>query len=932
MIGELLSAGESLSLGVCMESGHGGQWLARVRQALTQGFVADVSLVPVGISYDCPPQQDSLSQAGVRSLLRFVFSLLSGDHRGGVRIHFAQPFSLREMCDSGKCRVDGRRPLQELLLPVIQHNRMDSIFGQKDVSWLLPQSYLPELPLTEREMTIALTLHLMHSATSSMAVMSTSIVSCLILHKHRRGVRLSVLCRDICWLLEEILFRNTDVGFGGSLVGVVYFSLTLLRPHLLLAAVPPAGDPLLTARPEPHALLALSQHCELLTHVFIHEAVGACAVSAMLREVAGCGGGGGEMEFDVALGQEELTEKSLQLTHLLPAGLIPPCLTAHNFALDAVDSMVRCGILIMEEVPRDTPVCDFWRRQGVLSWTATDDTDQSDDSDCEEQIKRSYKENISRLRFYKLTEELELTKKDFFESASSMSRATLLPLQFAKCPTEGAVLGYRELTPAALTSHRVGVCDSTPHTPEEQSSAGQSAPRPPSKTEPPSSKTKHPSSTTKPPPSRTKSPSSRTKSPSSRTKPPPSKTKPPTSKTKPPPSKTKPPQSKTKPPPSTTKSPSSKTKPPPSTTKPPPSKTKPPPSKTKPPPSKTKPPQSKTKPPPSTTKPPPSKTKPPPSTTKSPSSKTKPPPSKTKPPTSKTKPPRSKTKPPPSTTKPPPSKTKHPPSKTKPPTSKPNPLPVKPNTLRVKPNTLRVKPNPLPVKPNPLPVKPNTLRVKPNTLRVKPNPSHTTKPPPSTTKPPPSTTKPPPSKTKPPPSKTKPPPSKTKPPPSKTKPPPSKTKLRPSKTKPPPSKTKPPPSKTKLRPSQTKPPPSQTKPPPSKTKPPPSKTKLRPSKTKPPPSKTKPPPSKTKPPPSKTKPPPSKTKPPPSKTKPPPSKTKPPPKSSSMKWVRMALRTLTDLGVLTEDRQREAVYLDASPVFLQPQNKQKLLHFVSQFL
>ncbi|XP_037391938.1 glycerol-3-phosphate acyltransferase 2, mitochondrial isoform X1 [Pygocentrus nattereri] len=390
LIGELLRAGESLSINVCVENGHGGQWLARVRQTVTQGLVPAVSLVPVGISYDCPPQQDTLPQASMWSVLRFVFSLLSGDHRGGVRIHFAQPFSLMEMCDSGKCRVDGRCPLQELLMPVIQHNRMDSIFGQKDVSWLLPPTYLPELPQAEREMTIALTLHLIHSVTSSMAVMSTGIVSCLILHKHRRGVRLSVLCKDVCWLLEEVLFRNFDVGFAGSLVEVVYFSLSLLCRHLLLAAVPPAGDPVLTARPEPNALLTLCQQCELLTLVFIHEAVGACAVSAMLREVAGCGGGG-EMEFDVVLGQEELTEKSLQLTHLLPVGLIPPCQTAHSFALDAVDSMVRCGILIMEEVPRATPVCDYWRRQGVLSWTATDDPDQSSDSDCEEQDKRSYK-------------------------------------------------------------------------------------------------------------------------------------------------------------------------------------------------------------------------------------------------------------------------------------------------------------------------------------------------------------------------------------------------------------------------------------------------------------------------------------------------------------------------------------------------------------
>ena len=48
----------------------------------------------------------------------------------------------------------------------------------------------------------------------------------------------------------------------------------------------------------------------------------ACAVSAMLSEVACCGDVG-EMEFDVALCQEELTDRALQLTHLLPAGYIP---------------------------------------------------------------------------------------------------------------------------------------------------------------------------------------------------------------------------------------------------------------------------------------------------------------------------------------------------------------------------------------------------------------------------------------------------------------------------------------------------------------------------------------------------------------------------------------------------------------------------------
>uniref|UniRef100_A0A673HIQ2 Glycerol-3-phosphate acyltransferase 2, mitochondrial-like n=1 Tax=Sinocyclocheilus rhinocerous TaxID=307959 RepID=A0A673HIQ2_9TELE len=383
-IGELLREGAAVSVVICASGGHSGQWLARVHQAISDGLVPDVSVVPVGISYDCLIK---LCHAGLMSALRFAVSLLKGDHRGSVRIHFAQAFSLKEMCESGKCRVDGGRPLQDLLLTAILHDRMDTIFSQKDVSWLLPPAVMPELSPADRQQTIALTLHLMYSSTTSMAVMSTSLVSCLLLHKHRKGVRVSVLCRDICWLLEEVLFRNTDVGYGGSLVGLVHHALSLLHPYLLLAAAPPTGEPIIAPRPDLDSLLILSQHCDLLTHVFIHEAVGACAVSAMLSEVVGCG----DLEFNVVLGQEELTEKSLQLTHLLSPGFIPPCQTAHGFALDVVDSMVRCGVLVMEEVQKDTPVCDFMKRQGVLSWAASDNPDQSSDSDCEEPDVRSYK-------------------------------------------------------------------------------------------------------------------------------------------------------------------------------------------------------------------------------------------------------------------------------------------------------------------------------------------------------------------------------------------------------------------------------------------------------------------------------------------------------------------------------------------------------------
>uniref|UniRef100_A0A3P8PJV1 GPAT/DHAPAT C-terminal domain-containing protein n=1 Tax=Astatotilapia calliptera TaxID=8154 RepID=A0A3P8PJV1_ASTCA len=396
LVRELLHEGQAISIGVSERSGLGGQWLARIRQLIKEGSVPDVSLVPVGISYDC-----------IYICVCWLWCLFCWRPEGSVRIHLAQPFSVKEMCESGRCRVDEWLPLQDLLLPVILNNRAGSAFGQRRVSWLLPSSYyaseLQEPSRSERNLSIAIILHLIFSATSCMAVMPTSLMSSLLLYKHRKGVSTSVLCRDVAWLTEELLFRNKDVGFGGSLTEVVHYSLSLLAPHLIIAAAPSKKDPLIVPCPSLAATLHLSYMAKTVTHAFISEAVGACAVSAMLCEVAHSGVSSsvrsdvegvevkGDTEFDVVLCQSELTARALQLCHLLPPGFMPPCQSSQSFALDAIDSLVRCGILIQEEVPRDVPICDFWKKQeGPLTWTTSDDPYHSD-SDCEEPDFCSYK-------------------------------------------------------------------------------------------------------------------------------------------------------------------------------------------------------------------------------------------------------------------------------------------------------------------------------------------------------------------------------------------------------------------------------------------------------------------------------------------------------------------------------------------------------------
>ncbi|XP_056889703.1 glycerol-3-phosphate acyltransferase 2, mitochondrial isoform X1 [Takifugu flavidus] len=405
LLGELLHEGQPISVGLSPESGQGGQWLASVTHLVRESSVTDVTVVPVGISYDCVPKTSK--QVGFGSVLLWLCSSLWRKSRGSVRIHFAQPFSLKEMCTLERWTVDKWRPLQDVLLPVVLKKRIDSGFGRRRMSWLLPSSYYPselqEPTELERDRLVAIILHLIFSATSCTAVMSTSLVSSLLLYRHRKGVSVSVLCRDVVWLTEEVLFRNKDVGFGGSVTHVVHYALSLLAPHLLIAAAPTWKDPFIACHPSLAATLHLSNQANIITHTFILEAVGACAVSAMLCEVVASGvsssvkSGGvdgekvkGDMDFDVVLCQSELIERALQLCHLLPPGFLPPCQSSQSFALDAVESLVRCGILVMEEIARSVPICDTWNKDGMLKWSTSDDPYQSD-TDCDEQEQHSYK-------------------------------------------------------------------------------------------------------------------------------------------------------------------------------------------------------------------------------------------------------------------------------------------------------------------------------------------------------------------------------------------------------------------------------------------------------------------------------------------------------------------------------------------------------------
>uniref|UniRef100_A0A8C5S7M0 Glycerol-3-phosphate acyltransferase 1, mitochondrial n=1 Tax=Laticauda laticaudata TaxID=8630 RepID=A0A8C5S7M0_LATLA len=179
--------------------------LSVVVDALYSNAAPDVLIIPVGISYDRiieghytgeqlgkPKKNESLW-----SVARGVFRMLQKNY-GCVRVDFAQPFSLKEYLD---CQNQKPLPvplsLEHTLLPAILSSRPNYIVGESSETALLDSKDLSCEPL-RRQLIANLAEHVMFTANKSCAVMSTHIVACLLLYRHRQ-VRL------LCFSIEEVI-------------------------------------------------------------------------------------------------------------------------------------------------------------------------------------------------------------------------------------------------------------------------------------------------------------------------------------------------------------------------------------------------------------------------------------------------------------------------------------------------------------------------------------------------------------------------------------------------------------------------------------------------------------------------------------------------------------------------------------------------------
>uniref|UniRef100_A0A4W6BRR8 Glycerol-3-phosphate acyltransferase 1, mitochondrial n=1 Tax=Lates calcarifer TaxID=8187 RepID=A0A4W6BRR8_LATCA len=311
--------------------------LSIVVDTLHTGSIPDVLVVPVGISYDRIIEGNYNSeQLGKPKKNESLWGIACGVFRmlrknyGCVRVDFNQPFSLKEYLSTQRSRhIPPPESLEHTLMPTI---------------------------------------------ISSSAIMSTHIVACLLLYRHRQGVVLSKLVEDFFNMKEEILSRDFDLGFSGNSEDVVMRALHLLGNCVnVTSSANRNGEFTIAPSQTVPALFELNFYSNGLFHVFISD-----AIIGRLSQVALC--------LLLPLSQERLIRKAAGLSHFLinEVAVAPPCQTIYQVFHDAVTRLIQYGVLYVAEEDQEelspSPTDEPWPKKfpEPLSWRSDEEDEDSD--------------------------------------------------------------------------------------------------------------------------------------------------------------------------------------------------------------------------------------------------------------------------------------------------------------------------------------------------------------------------------------------------------------------------------------------------------------------------------------------------------------------------------------------------------------------------
>ncbi|CAH6941172.1 glycerol-3-phosphate acyltransferase 1, mitochondrial [Phodopus roborovskii] len=364
--------------------------LSVVVDTLSSNTIPDILVIPVGISYDRiieghyngeqlgkPKKDESLW-----SVARGVIRMLRKNY-GYVRVDFAQPFSLKEYLES-QCQRPASAPLslQQALVPIILPTRPNDAAESEDTPSNEPRNTADEA--FRRRLIANLAEHILFTASKSCAVMSTHIVACLLLYRHRQGIHLSTLVEDFFVMKEEVLARDFDLGFSGNSEDVVMHAIQLLGNCVTITHTSRKDEFFITPSTTVPSVFELNFYSNGVLHVFIMEAIIACSLYAVLNKRGSGASAGGPGSL---ISQEQLVRKAASLCYLLSnEGTISlPCQTFHQVCHETVGKFIQYGILTVAEQDDQEDVSPGLAEQPwdkklpePLNWRSDEEDEDSD--------------------------------------------------------------------------------------------------------------------------------------------------------------------------------------------------------------------------------------------------------------------------------------------------------------------------------------------------------------------------------------------------------------------------------------------------------------------------------------------------------------------------------------------------------------------------
>ncbi|XP_028586118.1 glycerol-3-phosphate acyltransferase 1, mitochondrial isoform X1 [Podarcis muralis] len=367
--------------------------LSVVVDALYSNATPDILIIPVGISYDRiieghynseqlgkPKKNESLW-----SVARGVFRMLRKNY-GCVRVDFAQPFSLKEYLD-GQSQKPMPMPiplsLEQTLLPAVLPSRPNYVV-EEGTGAALPDSRDLSCEPLRRQLIANLAEHVMFTANKSCAVMSTHIVACLLLYRHRQGIDLSKLVEDFFSMKEEVLARDYDLGFSGNSEDVVMHAIHLLGNCITITNTSRNNEFFITPSTSIPTVFELNFYSNGVLHVFFKEAIVACSLHAIQNKRHRNGINGIPPNM---ISQEQLVRKAASLCYLLSnEGTIAlPCQLLCQVCHEAIEQFIQYGILLVAEQDEQEDISpslaeQHWEKKlpEPLSWRSDGEDEDSD--------------------------------------------------------------------------------------------------------------------------------------------------------------------------------------------------------------------------------------------------------------------------------------------------------------------------------------------------------------------------------------------------------------------------------------------------------------------------------------------------------------------------------------------------------------------------